>query len=101
MAAFTGGGQFRPFGTMMVGSSSSNATVRVFASTADKNIVIVNTGDARSARVTLDGFAGGTATVWQSEAAEFHAAAPTEVGSTLDLQLPGMSITRVVVDEQR
>jgi hypothetical protein len=99
MAAFTGAGRFRAFGTSMVRSTSSKAAVRVFASTGDKNIVIVNTGDASSARVTLDGFAGGTATVWQNEAGEFHASEPTPIGSELELQLPGMSITTVVLDE--
>ena len=100
MAAFTGGGQFRSFGTTMVGSTSSNATVRVFASTGEKNIVIINTGGSRSATVALNDFAGGTATVWQSEAGQFHAAEPSEVGSTLGLQLPEMSITTVVLDER-
>lgn len=101
IAAFTGAGRFRPFGTGMVSSVSSTGAVRVFASTGDKNVVIVNTGEVTSAGVALDGFAGGTATVWQSVAGEYTRAEPADVGTELDLpRLPALSITVIVLDER-
>lgn len=99
IAAFTGASRFRPFGTTMVRSTSSNPAVRVFASTRGKNIVIINTGDGRSAGVTLHGFDGARASVWQSVAGEFRETGSIDVESGIDVELAPMSITTIVLDE--
>jgi hypothetical protein len=101
MAAFTGGGQFRPFGSMMVRSSSSDPAVRVFASAGEANIVIVNTGPATPCRLRLAGFGGGRATVWQDEGGGFRRIGQLEVEAAAELPLPPNSITTLVFEPAR
>lgn len=98
LGMFTGAGLFRHFGTQMVATTSSDSTVRVFASTGGKNIVLVNTGTAATtASITTTGFAGGTAHEWQSTNY-----APADLGgqaSSGGYHLPANSVTTLVLDE--
>jgi hypothetical protein len=99
MAAFTGGGVFRPFGATMVQAESSFPAVRVFASVDGINIVIVNTGPATPCRLRLDGFDGGRARVWQDEGGGFRELGQLEVDSRADVALPPLSVTTMVFDD--
>jgi len=100
MGMFTGAGEFRHFGTSMVSATSSTPTVRVFASTDQKNIVVANTGGATYANVRMSGFASGAAQVWQSTDL-----APTRLpdagvsGGSLGLTLPPRSVTTLVLGD--
>jgi hypothetical protein len=101
MAAFTGAGLFRPFGTTMVRADSDEPAVRVFASADESNVVIINTGPDRPAWLRLNGFAGGHTAVWQDTAGQFDRIGQLALASRSELQLPAMSVTVLVLDEGR
>jgi hypothetical protein len=97
IAMFTGAGLFRPFGSGAVGATSASSAVRVFASTRQSNVVLVNTGAATHASVQLLGYSGGEAEIWQSIDGQPVRRGPTRVGSQLTLALPEQSVTTVVL----
>jgi Glycosyl hydrolases family 39 len=105
MAMFTGQpGGLRHFGTQVVRSTSSDAAVHVYASTNEKNVVVVNTGTDTTATLNLTGVTTGTADLWQSAGAIAQLHPPVKTGTaaiaggTLTAALPGMSITTFVVN---
>ncbi|MEJ3746200.1 hypothetical protein WEI85_23285 [Actinomycetes bacterium KLBMP 9797] len=106
MAMFTGqpGGP-RHFGRQVVRSSSSDAAVHVYASTDEKNVVVVNTGTDTTATLNLTGVSTGTADVWQSAGAIAQIHPPVKTGTAtiaggrLTAALPAMSITTFVLKE--
>lgn len=106
LSMFTGGGQFRAFGSTMVQASTTLPNVEVYASRGEKNVVLINKGAAvnQAAAVALNGVAGGTAEVWQTnQSAPF--AAPTKVATAVisagmvSVTLPAYSVTTLVVNE--
>jgi hypothetical protein len=99
IAMFTGAGLFRPFGSGAVEATSASSAVRVFASTRQRNIVLVNTGPVTHAAVQLDGFSGGEAEIWRSTDGEPVHRGTTRVGTRLILALPEQSVTTVVLSE--
>lgn len=106
LGMFTGGGQFRAFGLTMVQASTTLPNVEVYASRGEKSVVLINKGAAASqaATVALNGVAGGTAEVWQTnQSAPF--AAPTKVATAVisagmvSVTLPAYSVTTLVIND--
>jgi hypothetical protein len=103
---FTGGNLFRHFGATAVSASTTLANTEVFASTSEKNIVLINKDPSvtQSATVTTGGVMNGTADVWQTnQSAPF--AAPAKKGTAaitngiVTVGLPPYSVTTMVVTE--
>jgi hypothetical protein len=102
---FTGEKLFRGFGKQFVETTSDNANVSLYASTNDKNIVLINKGEnaAENAAVKLTGFTGGTAEIWQTNKAKpFDAPvkkATIPVKDIVEYELPAWTVTTVVLHE--
>lgn len=98
---FTGAGLFRPFGTTMVATSTSDELLYVFASADDKNIVVVNTATTEtSTAMSFTGLDSGTAEVWQSTNARRapHRAGTADIADGgMTATLPARSVTTFVV----
>ncbi|GAA1665692.1 hypothetical protein GCM10009830_09100 [Glycomyces endophyticus] len=98
---FTGEGLFRHFGTTMVATASPDPLLYVFASTGEKNVVIVNTGTAAvTTGVDFTGLTAGTAAIWRTTDADRTphqdgTAAITAGATTIDL--PARSVTTLVI----
>lgn len=99
LGMFTGYGQFRRFGTSAVATSSSDSTVRVFASSGDRNVVVVNTSTtARPSRITLAGAGDITAQRWVLQRERPLRSPDVRVeDSRLSLWLPAMSVQTLVL----
>jgi|GEM_PF-3238913 len=102
---FTGGGLFRAFGTQMVQTTSNSPTVDVFASTNQKNIVLVNSATSPTqANIAITGAAAGTTQVWQTNKDKpFDAPVrlpdqPYSV-STISVSLAAQSVTTLILTE--
>ncbi len=101
----TGEGLFRGFGKQSVQTSSDNSNISIYASTNDKNIVLINKSETKTEGVVaaLKGFAGGSAEIWQtSKDKPFDA--PTRkttipVKDILEYELPAWTVTTVVLTE--
>lgn len=99
MGMFTGASKFRHFGTSMVAATSSDNAVKVYASNNAKNVVVVNSGGATQANIKLNGYANGTARVWQSTNINVVDKGVSAVsGGSLVGDLPGNSVTTFVLD---
>ena len=100
---FTGGNLFRGFGSSMVESSTQLNHVEIFAAN-NGNIVMINKDPvaAQTASVGLNGFSGGDADVWQTNAsAPFSApahVATVNVTNSLSYTLPPYSVTTFVLN---
>jgi hypothetical protein len=99
---FTGEGRFRRFGETMVEAESSADEVDVFASTGEKNVVLVNTaGEEAEVDLRLTGLDGDVAAaVWRSTEGEPAPTADGEVaiaGGAASATLPARSVTTLVV----
>jgi hypothetical protein len=98
---FTGEELFRPFGTTMVATASPDPLLYVFASTGEKNVVLVNTGTAAvTTDVDFTGLATGTAAIWQTtdgERTPHQEGTATISGGTTTLNLPARSVTTLVI----
>jgi len=99
---FTGEGLFRRFGTTVVQASADNAALHVFASTGAKNVVLVNTStEAMATSIAFTGLPAGTATSWQTTAADPvpHVAGTLTVTSgQAAVTLPARSVTTLVLE---
>ena len=107
LGMFTGEGVFRGFGSTVVSATSSNAAVYPYASNGAKNVVLVNTATtATSTSLSLNGYASGSAAVWQSTGDSQatwapHAAGTVAVtGGAASVVLPARSVTTLVLAEQ-
>jgi hypothetical protein len=97
--------KFQGFGTNSVSATSSIANVDVFASSNNDDIVLVNKNPstAETADVSLTGFAGGTADVWQTNDVNPYTY-PTEIASgeavtnSISVNLPAYSVTTIVLN---
>lgn len=103
---FTGGNLFRSFGNSMVSASTSLSNVEVYASNNSKNIVLINKSPTATqpAVLSLTGFGGGTADVWQTNAAApfsapVHKATLQNVTTSLSYDLPPYSVTTFVLTD--
>jgi hypothetical protein len=101
---FTGGNLFRGFGTSMVSAQTSLSNVEIYAAN-NGNIVLVNkdASATQTASLSLSGFSGGSADVWQTnQNAPFsppaHVATINGVTSALSYSLPPMSVTTLVLN---
>ncbi|HWZ65922.1 MAG TPA: hypothetical protein VNX65_03980 [Patescibacteria group bacterium] len=102
---FTGGDLFRHFGQQMVTASTSLTNTEVYASTNQKNVVLINKSPSKSkvAHIILNGFNGGSANIWQTNAA-YPFAAPKLIKKLNSLQhdltitLPPYTVTTVVLN---
>lgn len=99
---FTGEGRFRRFGETMVAAESSADEVDVFASTGEKNVVLVNAaGEGAEVDLRLTGLDGDVeAAVWRSTEGEPAPTADGEVaiaGGAASVTLPARSVTTLVV----
>ncbi|WP_225729049.1 MULTISPECIES: hypothetical protein [unclassified Nocardia] len=100
---FTGEGLFRSFGSAMIPTKSDTATLYAFASTNQRNIVLVNTATAaQPTTINYQGLSAGSAVEWQSTDA--NANAPQNIGTIaidgtgpISLTLPPMSVTTIVI----
>lgn len=100
---FTGEGLFRKFGMQMVQTSTTLPNVEIFASTNDKNIVVINKDPAatQNIAINLNGYPGGMVDVWQTNKDKpFDAPVkktPLSVGSQIAYALPPYSVTTFVL----
>ena len=101
---FTGEGLFPHFGTRLVSVNSSLPGVDAFASAAPDEIVLVNKGTgATHVKVHITGSNFRAATVWQLSQTGATPSPPRKMGTTLsvkgtfDIQLPGGSVTTLVL----
>lgn len=103
---FTGGNIFRRFGDTAVQASTSLPNTEVFASTNQKNIVLINKDPSatQAATINLAGVSNGTAAVWQTDKnAPFSP--PTQkttltiANGITGLSLPPYSVTTLIVTE--
>lgn len=98
----------RPFGAQLVEASTTHRDTEVFASTGEKNVVLVNKRPTttRRAAVELLGVSGGTVAVWQTDPnAPFDAPKLVDVVAVgpnpVPVVLPPYSVTTLVVREGR
>lgn len=103
----SGGSMFRGFGNTVVAASTSLSNTEVFASTNQKNIVLINKDPSatQNAAIQLNGVSGGTIDVWQTDqnapfADPGKQASLTIVGGMVQLSLPPYSVSSLVVNEQ-
>lgn len=104
-AGMTNVSGFRPFGTSVVSTSTTLTNIEVFASTNQKNIVVVNKDSANSQTATfaLTGYTSGSAQVFQKSDAAHPADPPTYLGTvsisggTFSYSLPAYSVTTFVL----
>lgn len=101
---FTGGNIFRGFGSSMVEASTTLPDVEIYASN-NKNIVMINKSPTtvQAASLALNGFAGGSADVWQTnQAAPFDAPVRKttiqNITTSLSYDLPPYSVTTFVLN---
>lgn len=103
---FSGGNLFRGFGNSMVAASTSLPNIEVFASTNQKNVVLINKDQTitRNPLVQLTGVTNGTVDAWQTNQSSPFAA-PTKI-STLPISngavttsLPPYSVTTLVIND--
>lgn len=100
LAMFTGYDTFRPFGSTATATSSSDGTVRVFASTGAKNVVVVNTSTtAKASRISLKGYAGSTAQRWVLHGDKPYRTPDDKAvtNNVVNLWLPAMSVQTLVL----
>lgn len=103
---FSGGKLFRGFGSAAVATSTSLPDVEVFASTNQKNIVLINKSpiDAKNANVGMGGVLSGAADVWQTNK-DLPFADPKKIttatinNGALHIDLPPYSVTTLVINE--
>jgi hypothetical protein len=97
--------KFQGFGTNSVSATSSISNVDVFASSNNDDIVLVNKNPstAETADVSLTGFAGGTANVWQTNDVNPYTY-PTEIANgenvtnSISVNLPAYSVTTIALN---
>jgi len=100
---FTGEGLFRRFGTTVVEAASGNDALQVFASTGEKNVVVVNTSEETAdVELAFEGLGAGevAADVWQSTAdgmAPHAAEGVTLTDGKGSVALPARSVTTLVL----
>jgi hypothetical protein len=100
MGMFTGAGEFRRFGGTMVQSTSSDESVKIYASNDAKNVVVVNSGEATTLNLSMKGYVDGTARVWQSDELDLRDRGTAAVrNGTLNVDIPATSITTFVFDD--
>ena len=105
MGMFSGeGGLFRPFGSSLVQSISTNPDIVVYAAANSNSIVLINKNKSatQTANVQLQGLAAGSsATIWQTDASKpFDPPAnkgSQAVSSSLSYSLPPYSVTSVIL----
>jgi hypothetical protein len=104
LGMFTGEGLFRRFGSTLVQASSSAQEVEVWASTGEKNIVLVNKSpDQFGATLTLRGLESERVDVWTMEKKRALKSRPVRTATVtlakgrLALSLPPYSVTTLVV----
>ncbi len=100
---FSGGDLFRKFGAQFVEATTTLPQVEIFASTNDKNIVLINKNPTtpQTASIQLTGFTSGTVEIWQTNN-DAPFAAPTKkdpitIGATFDYILPPYSVTTMIL----
>ncbi|MGD9525523.1 hypothetical protein [Pseudonocardia sp.] len=99
IAMLTGAGLFRGIGTRMVAVHNPDPDVAAFASAADPAVVLAHPGGReRAVRVRLRGYGGGSAHVWRSTAGRPELIVVRPVTDQLELTLPPVSVTTVVLD---
>ena len=102
---FSGGNLFRGFGSTMVDATTSLSDVEVYASTNQKNAVLINKNpdQVRAASIQLNGFEHGTVEVWQTNKDKpFDAPqrkATLTVDSSFNYELPPYSVTTFILNE--
>jgi len=97
--------KFQGFGTNSVSATSSIPNVDVFASSNNDDIVLVNKNPSttEAADISLTGFSGGTADVWQTNNVNPYTY-PTEIASnesvsnSISVSLPGYSVTTITLN---
>lgn len=102
---FTGEKLFRGFGKQFVEATSSNPNISVYASTNQKNIVLINKSETKAelATVELKGFNGGTAEIWQTNKNKPFdppvKKATLNVKDIIEYDLPAWTVTTIVLNE--
>lgn len=98
---FTGEDLFRPFGSTMVATTSPDPLLYVFASTGERNVVLVNTGTAAvTTGIDFTGLAAATADVWRTTDADRtpHPDGTAAItGGAMTIDLPARSVTTLVI----